>query len=339
MSEAAETPLLSIIVPTHSRPTKLRNLLADLAATPLPPGAAEVLVVVDGPDDGPLACLRALPPALPAVGLTQPHGGPAAARNLALQRARGAWVLFLNDDARVAPTCVPAHLARIRAEPDARRAYLGRFDFLPAVVNSAWRRLLAESSMLFFYNRMKPDQCYGYRHFWTCNISVRADLLREVGAFRAELHDGLGELAMSFHEDIELGWRLQRAFALEVCFAPEIVAAHDHELSPRDYFWREYRSGRAARAAREVNRAFHDEVWPWVAEADQQYDALAGVLGGQFKELFRELECLRQRSAADLTRSEMQAQFIAHLPAKRAAFLLGYAGREFGEFWPDAEAT
>lgn len=324
---------LSVVIPTRARAAKLRNLLSDLART-APTGAdLEVIIVVDGPDDGPLAAAKTLPTTLPCIVLVQPAGGPAAARNLALERARGDWVLFLNDDARLTEATLAGHFARIAADPRACRAYLGRFDFEPAVIDSAWRRLLAETSMLFFYNRMRPDESYGYRHFWTCNLSVRTDLVREVGGFCAALNARCEGVAV--HEDIELGWRLQRRFGLEVAFADEIGARHDHALSPHDYFRREYRAGAGAAVAAQVNRAFHDEVWPWVSDAGAQADALRSILGGQLSEALREMQSLTQRPASDLSRHEMRSAYLAHVPLKRLCFLLGYAGREFDEVWPD----
>lgn len=335
---AISEPQLSVIIPTHSRPTKLRQLLTDLSATRPGDQYFEIIVAVDGPDDGPVAQARVVPATIPSVCLTQPHGGPAAARNLALQHAQAPWVLFLNDDARVTPYTIGGHLARIRRDPTARCAYLGRFDFAPAVIDSAWRRLLAESSLMFCYDRMRPDGRFSYQHFWTCNISVRTELVREVGAFRAELNDGFGDLAMSFHEDIELGWRLQRQFGLEVCYAAEIPAMHDHGLTPRDYFWREYRRGRAARAARTVNPAFYDEVWPWIKDADEQWESLRDTLGKPLAEARDYAERLRQRPAGDVSRSEIAAAALAVSPLRRLIFLSGFVGRDFEEFWPDGEA-
>ena len=112
---------LSVIIPTFGRAAKLRKLLRDIAATTADHEAFEVIVVVDHVDDASLEASSALPGSIRFVGLTQTHQGPAAARNLALRYATGAWVLFLNDDTRVHPGTIPGHLKRISRDPQARR--------------------------------------------------------------------------------------------------------------------------------------------------------------------------------------------------------------------------
>lgn len=77
--------------------------------------------------------------------------------------------------------------------------------------------------------------------------------MREAGGFDERFPDAM-------HEDIELGWRLERRFGLRVQPLMTVMSWHDHPLSPRAYFEREYRSGRAAAAVREINPAFHQDV-------------------------------------------------------------------------------
>ncbi len=180
------------------------------------------------------------------MGLTKDHAGPAAARNHAIEHARGRWLVFYDDDARVEPDTIPGHLAAIRAEPDAAIAHLGRVDWPDELLDAPWSRLLAESSMLFFWDRMVDRQTYGFRHFWTTNLSVPRELVHLAGGF----DEGF---PTAIHEDIELGWRLQERFGLRVRVHQGIRCLHDHGLSVNDYFAREHKSGRSALAARTIN--------------------------------------------------------------------------------------
>ena len=82
---------------------------------------------------------------------------------------------------------------------------------------------------------------------------------------------------LPLHEDIELGWRLQRSYGLQVQWVPHILSWHDHALTPEDYFRREHSSGTVAKLALELNREFHDETWGWCADAQAMLATLQAL--------------------------------------------------------------
>ncbi len=99
----AQVAPLSVIVPTHRRPADLKKCLASIV-TPDLPADAEVLVVCNGPDadsESFLDQLAAREPRLLVMRLQKRQ--PGAARNAALDRARGEIIFFLDDDVTVAP--------------------------------------------------------------------------------------------------------------------------------------------------------------------------------------------------------------------------------------------
>ncbi len=316
---------LSVIIPTWRRSTKLQTLMAGLAATASEHERFEVILVVDGWDEQPLAVGDMLPAGIEFVGLTKDHAGPAAARNHAIEHARGRWLVFYDDDARVEPDTIPGHLAAIRAEPDAAIAHLGRVDWPDELLDAPWSRLLAESSMLFFWDRMVDRQTYGFRHFWTTNLSVPRELVHLAGGF----DEGF---PTAIHEDIELGWRLQERFGLRVRVHQGIRCLHDHGLSVNDYFAREHKSGRSALAARTINPAFHDAVWPWIGDAASRLQALHDLLLPAARRVLEQLQGLEPPSPRALSAGEREAIYLAHLPLKRMAFLHGYLDRPFEDF-------
>lgn len=317
---------LSVIIPTcPNRQAKLRRLLEGIARTPLDRDSVEVIVVVDGEDDAPLADGQTLlESAIPFVGLTQPQSGPATARNRAIKEASGKWTLFFNDDARIDETTIPLHLQRIRATPDAAVAHLGRFDWLVELIDSPWRVLLAETSMIFFWNRMREDERYGFRHFWTNNLSVRTDLLRDVGGFDEQFPDAV-------HEDIELGWRLAQRSGLAVVASPQIPSWHDHAITVSEYLHREHRAGRSAAIAASINRPFFDEVWPWVGNAEQTLGALEKSLATCAKGVRHMLDAWSVPSSRRPSASELEAAYLAHIPLKRIAFCRGFLGQALSD--------
>ncbi len=81
----------------------------------------EVIAVDDGSTDASLLILRQWQQVsvLPITVLSRPNGGQAAARNLGLQHARGAWVTFIDPDDSVGPRYLSQVLKFIHRHPQA----------------------------------------------------------------------------------------------------------------------------------------------------------------------------------------------------------------------------
>lgn len=314
------SPRLSLVIPTTPpRRAKLAALLESIRDSDAPREALEVVLSIDAQSDAPLACARdILPPDLPLVALTQPSAGPAAARNRAIAAASGAWVLSLDDDMRLAPHTLRMHLAAIDAlPPDAPpRAFLGRVDWPPERLCSAWDQLLAQSSMLFFQNAYDATGALGFRYFWSGHICAPRRCVLDAGGFNTRF-------PAAMHEDIELGWRLERGCGLQVYALPQAHAWHDHPLTPQDYLRREHTAGRCAAMARQINGGFHADVWGRLEPLDAAAAALEKLFGATARQALTLLEGLTTR-AASLTASELQATYLAHLPLKRLVFARGY---------------
>lgn len=89
----------SVVVPTHNQAPLLQRCLAHVLFQTYP--HFEVIVVDDGSDDGTPALLRLH--FRQVLCLSQPHRGPAAARNRGIAAARGDVVAFTADDCLVPP--------------------------------------------------------------------------------------------------------------------------------------------------------------------------------------------------------------------------------------------
>lgn len=324
---------ISVVIPTcpHRKP-KLEALLEGIAATATDRDAFEVIVVVDDLDDEPLRAAAILPPEIHFKGLTQASSGPSGARNRAIEQAQGDWLLFFNDDARVNADTIPQHIRRIREDPHADVALLGRTHWVETLLDSPWRRLLYGSPMLFFWDQVRADRTYGFRYFWTTNLSVPTSRVRQVGGFNESF-------PYAMHEDIELGWRLQQRFGLEIHPLLTSDSWHDHALSPREYFHREHRCGQAARVARTASPEFHDAVWGWVGDADQVAEVLNRLFARSGRQVRQLLEAWAVPSDDQPGPNEMHAAYLAHLPLKRMAFCQGYLDRPFESWWDQLESS
>jgi teichuronic acid biosynthesis glycosyltransferase TuaG len=92
-------PRISVVLPTYQRPDECKRAVASaLYQDPVP---LEVLVCDDGSADRTQPEFEAWArdePRLRYLRLPRNFGGPAAARNLGIDGARGEWIAFLDDD-------------------------------------------------------------------------------------------------------------------------------------------------------------------------------------------------------------------------------------------------
>jgi GT2 family glycosyltransferase len=103
---------VSIVVPTHRRPTTLRETLERFRQLDYPQDALEVIVVDDGPDEATAAVVESLnsDPTVPTKLLQQPGLGAATARNAGARLATGDVLLFCDDDMLLEPDHVKRHV-------------------------------------------------------------------------------------------------------------------------------------------------------------------------------------------------------------------------------------
>lgn len=230
---ALSVPELSVVVPTHGRPDSLVRLLRALARQTMRADRFEVLVTDDGsrPSVVPIVRQLAVPYALECEW--QAQGGPGAARNRAIAKARGRLLLILNDDAGPCDDLLEKHLA---AHGDgAPRAVLGDFPYAPEA-DSALARACAKLGLVFPYALLQRDAPNGGNFFWTCNLSVPRRSVLDAGGFDESFRDPICE-------DVELGHRLA-ARGVGVWYLPGAPCLHHHLLDTEAFVRRQIDLGR-----------------------------------------------------------------------------------------------
>lgn len=228
---------VTIIIPTQGRPTKLAKCLAALARQENLEGVSwDVIVAVDGGDRSEFEIPREAPPRTRYLRL--PNLGAAAARNAAVEQADGELLIFSNDDTYPRRDWVRQHLLgqERRGEPG---MVLGHTRWMAWPDATVFDGLVRDTSMVFFYNTMEDGKTYGFRHFWTCNASLPAKHVREVGGFNTRLRP-------VFFEDCEIAFRIERAGRHGVFYHAAAVNVHDHRLTWSDYSARERMLGTMA---------------------------------------------------------------------------------------------
>jgi len=231
-SAALPIPELSVLVPTYGRGDTIRRLLDHLAQQSLGKDRFEVVVVDDG-SPRPLLLATARYP-MRVTLLRQDNAGPGAARNLGARHCRAPWTLILNDDAVPDATLLERHLQRAGELPP-RTALLGTFDFTPTALRSPFTQVLQQSDLLFDFPGLRDGEAHPWSFFWTCNLSLPTQVLREYRFDAARFREAIVE-------DVELGYRLAKQ-GWKVVFDRSLVAMHDHVQQPTSYFQRMVRLG------------------------------------------------------------------------------------------------
>ncbi len=103
----------SLVIPTYNRKPILEKCLKALEAQSLSDSVVtdyEIVLVDDGSTDGTLEWLSTHKDEFPHVRtFEQEHMGPAAARNLGVEKAKGDTIIFIDSDLVVTEVFLQAH--------------------------------------------------------------------------------------------------------------------------------------------------------------------------------------------------------------------------------------
>lgn len=217
-----EQPEVSVVIPTYNRLQTLAHVLPTLLNQDLPATRYELLVCDSNSTDGTAGYLAELRASHPSVRhLPGAYSGRAAARNAGIAAATGAIVLFNDADILASPSLLSTHLRRHHER--AHVAVVGLEVQVKDLTEYEFKRDHPESrGHLHPPSRKKLSWLY----FLTGNASVRRDDLLHAGCFD-ESFTGYG------HEDLELGYRLQRA-GVEILYEPAAVNYHCQDIGYED---------------------------------------------------------------------------------------------------------
>ena len=211
---AAETPAVSVVVPTRDRPEQLRRAVTAVLEQTYP-GPVECLVVFDQSD--PDLPWERLPAGRRLVLVrNQRTPGLAGARNSGILAATGGLVAFCDDDDEWLPEKLTRQVARLLATPSAAVATTG------ILVRYQDRTT----------TRLAPTELITHRQLLRSRITELHPSTVLVG--RRQLLDDIGlvdeQLPGSYAEDYE--WLLRAARLAPVLAVPEPLAViHWHQSS------------------------------------------------------------------------------------------------------------
>ena len=175
-----EGPLISVVIPVYNAVPFLAEALTSVFAQDYRP--IEVIAVDDGSTDQSLAIAKAWSPALRI--LQQENAGQAAARNRGIERARGAYVAFLDADDLWPKDSLSRHLDLLQGRGD--------LDFVLGRIQVDYQPSAGEGALLF----RGADQ----------NVAL---FLFGAGLFRRSLFDRAGLLSEDLRNSEDVDWFLR----------------------------------------------------------------------------------------------------------------------------------
>jgi len=197
----------SVIIPTYERPGDLRICLNSLSEE-IQQGAPtyEIIVSDDSKSD---ESKKMVESEFPRVYWGKgKQNGPAGNRNAGVERAKGEWIVFLDDDCIAQEGYLNAYVKAIKANPDVL-VFEGR------IFADRPRRTWAEGC---------PENSSGGM-LWTSNLCIKKSLFYEIGKF--------DERFKVAYEDVEFAYRLKQR-KIKTIFVINAAVCHP---------WRSLRSG------------------------------------------------------------------------------------------------
>lgn len=230
--EVSYAPLFSVVIPTYERPRQLDACLRALSAQQYPPSAFEVIVVDDGSKQPPREIVSRFATNVRVRLLEQRNVGPAAARNHGASAARGAHVVFTDDDCQPDPLWLAALGACVAENPHA--AVGGRIE------NALPRRLCSTASQILidFLYRYYNSKTQSSTFLITANVAFPRLMFEAMGGFDVSFPLAAGE-------DRDLCERWVGAGHAMV-YTNDAVVAHAHDLNLASFCKQHFNYGRGA---------------------------------------------------------------------------------------------
>jgi glycosyltransferase involved in cell wall biosynthesis len=210
-----ETVFFSVVIPTYNRQPILEKCLRALEVQELSRSSSvtdyEIVLIDDGSTDGTLEWLAAHKAEFPHVRcFEQDHAGPAAARNLGVEKALGDTIIFIDSDLVVLKNFLQAHADAL--VQGGEKLGSDRFFTYGAVINTCnFAQPTAEPYKITDFSAA---------FFATGNVAIPKHWLEKAGLFD-------NSFQLYGWEDLELGVRLKK-LGLQLIKCPAAVGYHWH---------------------------------------------------------------------------------------------------------------
>ncbi|GIV30329.1 MAG: hypothetical protein KatS3mg028_1395 [Bacteroidia bacterium] len=232
------TSQISIIMPCYNRAHDLHRVLSayDIQECNV---RFELIAIDDASSDDTYDLLISYKPKNYVLKVLrhQSNLGPAAARNTGISMADSPVLIFVGDDILPFRNFVSGHFYAHQEYRNETIAILGKVTWPPDMPsNNLMKHIDGVGAQQFSYYYMREGQTYDFRHFYTCNVSIKRDFL-----FSEKKWFDTDFIFAAF-EDAELGYRLSKK-GLKIVYQPQIVGYHYHYHTSISFSMRQYKSG------------------------------------------------------------------------------------------------
>jgi glycosyltransferase involved in cell wall biosynthesis len=210
--------LITVAICTHNRVSFLQRAVESVL--PQMTDETELLIVDNASTDNTAEVATRLAAGHPRLTVCRENEiGVSAARNTALKKAHGQYVLFLDDDATVEPGWLAAYQSFLSAPPSDRIAVVGGMVFPefevppPKWIDLQMKLDLCRSPKRFPYRASLPEG----------NSAYRRSVAMEVGMFDIRL--GPKGETRGYREGSDINLRLQDA-GYEIWWLPDAAIRH-----------------------------------------------------------------------------------------------------------------
>lgn len=214
-------PKYSVVIPAYNAETTIQGCLEALMVQTISREDYEIIVVDDGSNDNTAKIAKKYD----VVFCRQENQGPAAARNLGAEKARGEIILFTDAD------CIPAK--------NWIEEMVCPFLEDPQVVGVKGAYVSHQKSLVARFVQHEYEDRYDLMKKWkyidfidTYSAAFKRNVFTQYGGFDTEFRIAMGE-------DTELSFRLY-ANNYKMVFQPSAVVAHHHPSTLRRYLKRKY---------------------------------------------------------------------------------------------------
>ena len=245
--------LISVVIPTYNRLPILKLTLQAYEDQEDFGGFFEVIIVDDGSSDETWNYLAEYKSSRFSFSAHhQVNQGPAMARNLAISKAKGEYLVISGDDIIPSKDFLSKHY---RAHQSALETIvLGKIVWHPlSNINSVMKHVDGVGAQQFSYYYMTNGMKLDFRHFYTSNISLnRRSIMKLENLFDTDFY-------LYGYEDVELGYRLIGNRDI-ITYYEDIIGYHHHSYTLESFCKRQYCAGRMACIFKDKHPSISDKI-------------------------------------------------------------------------------
>ncbi|MFH1825936.1 MAG: glycosyltransferase [bacterium] len=216
----------SVIIGTYNQKEILEKTLKSLFKQTYPADQYEIIVVDSMSSDGTEKMIEGLNHLCSLKYIRQENKGKVNARNNAIKRAKGTYILLTDADIPAEPNWIEEHLKYQRKYKNV------------ALAGQTIRQRTATTTDTELPAKFKPLQKIPWSYFLTGSLSIQKETILAAGLF----DENFKEYGW---EDIELGYRLHKA-GVALRFLPSALNHHLHPVSDQDFLTINYKMGKSA---------------------------------------------------------------------------------------------